>query len=98
MNQRLFSLHERNINVKINSFLLHLYNVTSSVSRKRKPDPLLHIYILRQWQCVYFNFANIKMYAGDLSIYAIADNEYDRKALQFELNLFCKWYGKKPCC
>ena len=38
-----------------------------------------------------FNFANIKMYADDLIIYAAVNNETDRKTLQFELNLLFEW-------
>ena len=34
------------------------------------------------------------MYADDLTIYAAVNNEFDRKTLQFELNLLCEWCDK----
>ena len=37
-----------------------------------------------------FKFANIKIYADDLVIYAAVNYVSDRKTLQFELNLLCE--------
>ena len=41
-----------------------------------------------------FKFANIKMYADNLTIYAAVNNEPNRRALQFKLNLLCEWCDK----
>ena len=37
-----------------------------------------------------FNFARIKMYADDLTIYASINNDNDRIELENELDLFCE--------
>ena len=41
-----------------------------------------------------FNFAKVKMYADDLTVYAIVNNINDRIKLQNELNNLLEWSKK----
>ena len=55
-----------------------------------KLSPMLYI-IYANDIADLFNFANIKMYADDLTIYACINYEIDRDKLQNELNNFYNW-------
>ena len=71
----------------------NFFNVTSSVPKGSKLDPLLYIIYANDIADI-FKFASIEMYADDLTIYVAVNNESDRKTLQFELNLLCEWCDK----
>ena len=86
-------LCERNFNVRISSCFSNLFDVNSSVPQGSKLDLLLYIIYANDIEDI-FKFANIKKYTDDLIIYAAVNDEYDRKTLQFELNLLCEWYDK----
>ena len=80
----------RKFNVKLNNYCSKFYNITSSVPQGSKLGPLLYIIYANDIADV-FNFANIKMFADDLTIYACINNEMDRVKLQNELNNFYDW-------
>ena len=63
-----------------------------SVPQGSKPGLSLYITYANDIAGI-FKFAYIKMYANDLTNYAVV-NMSDRKVLQFELNLFCEWCNK----
>ena len=91
----LYCIHEfligRSFNVCVNSCVSKLFNVCSSVPQGSKWGSLLYI-LFTNYITQIFNFARIKMYADDLTIYAIINNNNnDRIELQNELDLFYEW-------
>ena len=83
----------KKFNVRISSCFSNLFDITNSVPQGNKLSPLLYIIYANDIADI-FKFANIKIYADDLTIYAAVNNESDRKTLQFELNLLCEWCDK----
>ena len=67
--------------------------VISSVSQGSKLGPLLYILYANDIM-QNFKFAKVKMYADDLTIYAIVNNINDRIKLQNELNNLLEWSKK----
>jgi hypothetical protein len=55
-----------------------------------KLGPLLYILYANDIAKI-FSLAKIKMYADDITMYAIINNEDDRLKLQTELNYLLKW-------
>ena len=70
-----------------------LFNVCSFVLQDSKLGPLLYILFTNDIIQI-FNFARIKMFANDLTIYASINNNNDTIELQNELDLFCEWRCK----
>ena len=86
-------LIDRSFNVFINSCVSKLFNVCSSLPQGSKLGSLFYILFTNDITQI-FNFARIKMYADDLTIYASINNNNDRIKLQNELDLFCEWCFK----
>ena len=84
---------QKKFNVKISSCFSNLFDVTSLEPQGIKLGPLLYIIYANDIADI-FKFANIKMYADNLTIYAALNNESGRKTLQFELNLLCELCDK----
>ena len=58
-----------------------------------KLGPLLYILYANDLVEI-FKYAKVKMYADDLTIYAVVNNESDKHKLQNELNELCEWADK----
>ena len=82
--------NNRLFRVKLNNYKSNRYPVTSSVPQGTKLAPILYnLYcnaIVNN-----FKYAKVKMYAHDLTIYAIIKNDDDRIKLQNELNNLVNW-------
>ena len=86
-------LNNRLFRVKLNYYKSNCYPVTSSVPKGTKLAPIL--YNLYCNDIVNnFKYAKVKMYAVDLTIYAIIKNDDDRIKLQNELNDLVNWTAK----
>ena len=77
-------LCKRNFNIRISSCFSNLFIVTSSAHQGSKLGLLLYIIYANNITDI-FKFATIKMYADDVTIYAVFNNEPGKKMLQFEL-------------
>ena len=86
-------LNNRLFRVKLNNYKSNSDPVTSSVPQGTKLAPILcNLYcndIVNN-----FKYAKVKMYADDLTIYAITKNDDDRIKLQNELNNLVNWAAK----
>ena len=87
----------RSSNVCINLCISKLFNACSFVPQGSKLGPLLYILFTNDITQI-FNFARIKLYADDLTIYVCINNNYDRIELQNELFCFVNGFlnGSSP--
>ena len=88
-------LKGRTSSVIVNSCHSQSFNITSSVPQESILGPLMYI-ICANDIAELFTFAKVKMYADDLTIYAVINNENDRIAFQKELDklqLWCSTWG-----
>ena len=83
----------RYFNVVLNNSKFKWFLVNSSVPQWSKLEPLLYILYANDLVEI-FKYAKVKMYADDLTIYAIVNNESEKHKLQSELNELCKWTDK----
>jgi hypothetical protein len=83
-------LGNRSFNVLVNSCMSKSFNVTSSVPQGSKLAPLLYILFTNDISDI-FKVAKIKMYADDLTIFAVINNDDDKIAFQNDLDNLCKW-------
>ena len=83
-------LNNRSFAVKLNNYLSKSLPVISSVPQGSKLGPLLYILYANDIM-QNFKFAKVKMYADDLTVYAIVNNINDRIKLQNELNNLLEW-------
>ena len=83
-------LINRFLNVKIKATLPKNYPVISSTPQGSKLAPLLYILYANDISKM-FKYIKIKMYADDVTIYAIADNPNDNKLIQNNLNNLIRW-------
>ena len=83
-------LNNRSFADKLNNYISKALPVISSVSRGSKLGPLLFILYANNIM-QNFKFAKIKMYADDLTVYAVVNNVNDRIKLQNELNNLLEW-------
>jgi hypothetical protein len=83
-------LNNRTFNVILNKVFSTKFPVVSSVPQGSKLGPLFYILYANDLSKI-FKYAKLKMYADDLSIYAIVDCYEDFLKLQEDLNELCKW-------
>ena len=83
-------LINRFFNVKIKATLSKNYPVISSTPQGSKLAPLLYILYANDISKM-FKYIKIKMYADDVTIYAIADNPNVHKLIQNDLNNLIHW-------
>ena len=83
-------LTNRFFNVKIMAILSKNYPVISSAPQGFKLAPLLYILYANDISKM-FRYIKIKIYADDVTIYALADNPNDRKLIQNDLNNLIRW-------
>ena len=83
-------LINRFFNVKIKATLSKNYPAISSTPQGSKFAPLLYILYANDISKM-FKYIKIKIYADDVTIYAIADNPSDHKLIQNDLNNLIHW-------
>jgi ribonucleases P/MRP protein subunit RPP40 len=83
----------RSFNVNLHCVESDVFPVDSSVPQGSKLGPLMYILYANDLAKI-FKFAQLKMYADDLSIYAVINSDEDRLTLQYELNELCLWAKK----
>ena len=83
-------LNNRFFNVKIKATLSKNYPVISSTPQGSKLAPLLYVLYANDISTM-FKYIKIKMYADDVTTYAIADNPNDHKLIQSDLNNLIHW-------
>ena len=83
-------LTNRTFNVLVNGISSINFPVTSSVPQGSKLGPLCYI-IYANDLIKKFKFAQVKMYADDLSVYATVTCNEDRIKLQEDLDYLCDW-------
>ena len=81
-------LNNRSFTVCLNSFHSLYFPVISSVPQGTKLGPLLYILFANDLVKL-FKFAKVKIYADDVSLYAVINSDNDRIAFQNELNELC---------
>ena len=86
-------LNNRSFCVKLNNTKSNNLPVPSSVPQGTKLGPLLFILYINDI-ITNFKFAKVRMYADDLTIYAVVNNFQDKENLQLELNELVKWANK----
>ena len=77
-------LNNRSFAVKLNNYISKSLPVISSVFQGSKLGTLLYILYANDMQ--NFKFAKVKIYADDLTVYAVVNNVKDRIKLQIELD------------
>ena len=88
-------LISRFFNVTIKAILSKNYPVISSTPQGSKLAPLLYILYANDISKM-FKYIKIKMYANDVTIYAITDNPNDLKLIQNNLNNLIRWAARWP--
>ena len=85
--------NNRSFCVKLNNTKSNNLPVPSSVPQGTKLGPLLFILFIND---IINNskFAKVRVYADDLTIYAVVNNFQDKENLQLELNKLLKWANK----
>ena len=83
-------LKGRTSSVIVNSCHSQSFNITSSVPQGSILGPLMYI-IFANDIAELFTFAKVKIYADDLTIYAVINNENDGYAFQKELDKLQLW-------
>ena len=86
-------LNNRSFCVKLNNTKSNNLPVPSSVPQGTKLGPLLFILFINDI-INNFKFAKVRMYADDLTIFAVVNNFQDKENLQLELNEFLKSANK----
>ena len=84
-------LTNRSFMVCLNSFHSSYFPVKSSVPKGTKLGPLMYIILFANDLVKLFKFAKVKMYADDVSLYAVINSDNERIAFQNELNELCVW-------
>ena len=67
--------------------------VPSTVPEGSKLSPTLFILYINDI-INNFHYAKVRMYADDVTIYAVVNNFHDKENLQYELNKLVKWADK----
>ena len=78
-------LNNKSFAVKLNNYVSKSLPVICSVPRGSKLGPLFYI-LYAKYIAQNFKFAEVKMYADDLTVYAVVNNVNDRIKLQNKLN------------
>ena len=86
-------LNNRSFCVKLNNSKSNNLPVPSSVPQGTKLGPLLFILFINDI-INNFKFAKVRMYADDLTIYAVTNNFQDKGNLKLALNELLKWANK----
>ena len=83
-------LNKRTFSFSINSAHSENFPVYSSVPQGIKLSPLMYILFVNDIVKL-FKFVKIKMYADDISLYALVNTPADKISVQHELNLLHYW-------
>ena len=87
-------LFNKSFEIALNNTSSKEYIVTSSVPQDSKLAPLLYILYANDIVKI-FKFSKAKMYADDLTIYAVVNNNEDKNIFENELNELVNWANKR---
>lgn len=76
--------------VKINESKSRSFLVKSGVPQGSHIGPLLFVLFINDVSSI-FKFAECRMYADDLKIFAIIKNQHDQSRFQADINIFSEW-------